>query len=187
MKMIQHIYQKAQDKMRKSVESVRSELAKIRTGKATPSLLDGIKVNYYGSQVPLKQVANLSVPEVRLIVVQPWDKSLLSEIERAILKSDLGLTPLNDGNVIRVPVPELTEERRKDLVKLVRKLGEEGKIAIRNIRRDANEQIKKGEKSGDIPEDDARRSIEDIQKLTDKHIKLIDELLERKEKEIMEF
>jgi len=185
--MIEEIYQKAEEKMRKSVESVRSELAKIRTGKATPSLLDGIKVNYYGSQVPLKQVANLSVPEVRLIVVQPWDKSLLSEIERAILKSDLGLTPLNDGNVIRVPVPELTEERRKDLMKLVRKLGEEGKIAIRNIRRDANEQIKKGEKSGDIPEDDARRSIDDIQKLTDKHVKLIDELLEKKEKEIMEF
>lgn len=173
--------------MKKALENMREELAKIRTGRASPALLDSIKVNYYGSRVPLKQTASISAPDARLLVVQPWERSMLGEIEKAILKSDLGLTPTTDGNIIRIPIPQLTEERRKDLVKLVRKLGEEGRIAIRNIRRDANEQIKKSEKEGDISEDDAYRDRDDIQKLTDKYIELLDEVISKKEEEIMEF
>lgn len=172
--------------MELAVESIRNELAKLRTGKATPAILDSIIVDYYGSKVPLKQVANVSAPEPRLLVVQPWEKSLLSEIEKEILKSDLGLNPANDGIVIRIPIPQLTEERRQALVKVAKKVGEDGKIAIRNIRRDANEKLKKAEKDHDISEDSMHTAQDDVQKLTDDFIKKIDEILTFKEKEILE-
>ncbi len=180
------IYKDAEERMKKSVEAVRAELAKIRTGKATAELLDGIKVEYYGTQVPINQVANITVPEPRLLSVQPWDKNMIGPIEKAIRSSDLGLNPTNDGRVIRIPIPPLTEERRKDLVRLVHKLAEEGRVAIRNIRRDANDKIKKLEKNHEISEDEAHRQLDDIQKLTDSYIEKIDELLKIKEKEIME-
>lgn len=185
--MTKEIYKSAEERMKKALENIQEELAKIRTGRASPTLLDSIKVNYYGSRVPLKQVASVSAPDARLLVVQPWERSVLGEIEKAILKSDLGLTPTTDGNIIRIPIPQLTEERRKDLVRLVRRLGEEGRIAVRNVRRDANDRVKKTEKEGDISEDDAHRARDDIQKLTDKYIELVDEVISKKEQEIMEF
>ena len=179
-------YLDAEGRMQKSLQNVQDEMAKIRTGKATTSLLDMIKVNYYGSQVPLKQVANITVPEPRLLSVQPWEKNLIGEIERAIMKSDLGLNPTNDGKIIRIPFPTLTEERRKELVKLVRKMAEEGRIAIRNIRRDVNEHIKKAQKNHELTEDQEHDELEKIQKLTDEFIEKIDKVLVEKEKEIME-
>ncbi len=179
-------YLDAEARMKKSLESMQEEMARIRTGKATTSLLDMIKVNYYGSQVPLKQVANITVPEPRLLSVQPWEKNLIGEIERAIMKSDLGLNPTNDGKIIRIPFPTLTEERRKELVKLVKKMAEEGRIAIRNIRRDVNEHIKKAQKNHDLTEDQEHDELEKIQKLTDEFIEKIDEVLSKKEEEIME-
>ena len=172
--------------MEKAVESTRQELAKIRTGKASPALLDTIKVSYYGSMVSIKQVAGINTPEPRLITIQPWDKSLIGEIEKAILKSDLGLTPVNDGLLIRLPIPVLTEERRKDLVRLCHKLVEEGRVAIRNVRRDANERLKKIEKGHEISEDDFHSAVDSVQKTTDKFIALIDDLSKKKEAEIME-
>lgn len=184
--MTNEIYKSAEDKMSKAIENLRYELNKIRTGKASPAILDGIKVNYYGSIVPLKQAASISVPEMRLITVQPWDKSLINEIEKAILKSDVGLTPINDGHIIRLPIPALTEERRKELVKQTKRLGEEIKVSIRNARRDANESLKKGEKDGAISEDESFRSQEKIQELTNKFIEKVDEVLKVKENEIME-
>lgn len=184
--MTEEIYLEAEEKMQKTVENIRYELSKFRTGKASAAILDGVKVNYYGSIVPLKQAANISVPEARLITVQPWDKSMINEIEKAILKSDLGLTPMNDGNMIRLPIPQLTEERRKDLVKQAKRLGEEAKISVRNSRRDANESIKKGEKDHSVSEDESHRAQDDVQKLTDKFIEQIDEILNKKEIEIME-
>ncbi|MBD3289294.1 ribosome recycling factor [candidate division KSB1 bacterium] len=184
--MIEEIYLEAEEKMQKTIDNIRYELGKFRTGKASAAILDGVKVNYYGSIVPLKQAANVSVPEARLITVQPWDKSMINEIEKAILKSDLGLTPMNDGNIIRLPIPQLTEERRKDLVKQAKRLGEEAKISIRNSRRDANESIKNAEKEHLISEDESHRAQDDIQKLTDKYIEQIDEILNKKESEIME-
>ncbi len=185
-KMIEEIYQQTEAKMQKTVENLQYELNKFRTGKASAALLDGVKVNYYGSVVPLKQAANISVPEARLISIQPWDKSMINEIEKAILKSDLGLTPQNDGNLIRLPIPQLTEERRKELVKQAKRLGEESKISLRNSRRDANEALKKAEKDSQISEDDSHRAQEKIQKLTDSYVEKIDELLKKKEAEIME-
>ena len=173
--------------MENALESAARELASIRTGRATISLLDGINVDYYGAKSPINQVASVSIPEARLMVIQPWDKSIIGEVERAILKADLGLNVNSDGNVIRITIPELTEERRKELVKLSKKLSEEGKIAIRNIRRDANSALKDMEKSGDLPEDDSRKEQSDVQDLTDDHIAKIDELIQAKEKEIMEF
>lgn len=183
---IKEVKEKANAKMKKSVESVRNEIVRIRTGKATTALLEGIKVECYGSKVPLKQVANIGVPEARLLLIQPWDKNLLPEIEKAIFQSDLGLTPNNDGKVIRLPIPPLTEERRKELVKLVKKLGEEGKIAIRNIRRDCNDEIKKGEKAGEFSEDNSQRGIKDIQEITDGFIEQVDQVVTEKEKEVLE-
>jgi len=168
------------------VESFRRELASVRTGRASVGLLEGITVEYYGAPTPLKQVAALSVPESRLIVIQPWEPRLIADIERAIMKSDLGLTPTNDGKVIRVPVPPLTEERRKELVRLVRKKAEEARVAVRNIRRDVNETLKRMEKQEHISQDETKRALEEVQKLTDEYIKKIDEILQRKEKEIME-
>lgn len=175
-----------QVKMKNAVEATQRELAHIRTGKATTNLLDGITVEYYQSMVPLTQVASLSVPDPRSIAIQPWDKSIIPVIEKAILKSDLGLTPANDGTVIWLPIPPLTEERRISLVKVVKRLAEEGKIAIRNARREANESLRKAEKKGELPEDDSRRKQEKVQELTDKYVERIDELIRLKEKEIME-
>jgi ribosome recycling factor len=184
--MAHPITKDAESRMKKAVENTREELAKIRTGKASPALLDSVRVNYYGASVPLKQVANVNTPEPRLITIQPWEKNLISEIERAILKADLGLNPQNDGALIRVPVPQLTEERRQDLVRLCRKLTEEGRVAIRNVRRDALEHLKKAKRDGEIPEDDEKAYEKDLQKITDKHIGMVDEVLKHKETEIME-
>jgi ribosome recycling factor len=173
-------------KMEKALESCARELSSIRTGRATLSLLDGVRVDYYGTKSPINQVASVSIPEARLMVIQPWDKSMIGEIERGILKADLGLNVNSDGNVIRLTIPELTEERRKELVRLARKISEEGKIAIRNIRREANDTLKKMEKAGDLSEDDSRREQEEVQELTDEYVDKIDEMMEVKEKEIME-
>lgn len=176
----------ADQRMDKSVESFRSELAKIRTGKATTALLDGIKVDYYGAHSPLNQVANVSVLDAHTLNITPWDKSMVGEIEKEILKSDLGLNPANDGTNIRIPIPPLTEERRKELVKLVKKFAEDAKVACRNIRRDANDNIKKQEKSKEISEDQLHDLEKEIQDITDKHTDKIDEIVKHKEAEIME-
>lgn len=173
-------------KMDKSVSVVTNELANIRTGRASPSLLERISVDYYGTQTPLNQMAGINAPEAQLLVIQPWDKSAIEEIEKAILKSDLGLTPSNDGNVIRLAFPPLNEERRKELVRLAGKMTEEGRVAIRQIRREANESLKNYKESGDISEDDMIRDQHEIQEITDRHIEKIDEILKNKEKEIME-
>jgi ribosome recycling factor len=175
-----------EERMTKGLESFRRELASIRAGKATPALLDNIRVDYYGTATPLKQVASVSAPEARLLVVQPWDKALLTPIARAIQTSDLGLNPQDDGQLIKIPIPPLNEERRKDLVKMAHKLAEEGRVAVRNARRDVNEQIKKAQKDGQIPEDDAHRQTEAVQKLHDKFIAQIEEILKKKEAEVME-
>jgi len=172
--------------MHKAVEVVRAELTKIRTGKATTALLDAVKVDYYGTPTPLQQVGSVSVPDVHLVTVTPWDKGMLSHIEKAILTANLGLNPSNDGTIIRVPIPPLNEERRRELAKLVKKFGEEGKIAIRNIRRDTNEHLKKAEKDEHFSEDERKRGELEVQKFTDLHIKEVDNLLALKEKEIME-
>jgi len=158
----------------------------VRTGRATPALLERVTVDYYGVQTPVTQVASVTAPDPRLLVVQPWDKSLLKEVERAILKSELGLTPSTDGVVIRLPIPTLTGERRRDLVKIVRKHAEEGRVAVRNIRRDHKDKLEQMEKAGEISEDDSRRAVEDLQKLTDRYVKEIDAVLTAKEAEIME-
>lgn len=174
------------ERMEKAISSLKKELSSIRAGRANPSLLDKIVVEYYGANTPLNQLANITTPDPRTLIIQPWDKSVASEIEKAILKSELGLTPNNDGVVIRINIPSLTEERRKELVKLVKKTGEDSKVAIRNIRRDGNDELKKIEKSGEISEDDSRRTQEEIQKLTDKYIDEIDKIVSHKEDEIME-
>ena len=184
--MLPELYQDTEVKMDKTLESLGRELATIRTGRASLSILDGISLEYYGSQSPLNQVATLSVPESRLIVIQPWDPSVIKDIEKAIMRSDLGLTPNNDGKVIRIPIPPLTEERRMQLVKLVKKHGEEAKIAIRNIRRDAISDAKEFEKEKVISEDELHRAQEEIQKITDRLIVKVDEFIEKKEKEILE-
>ncbi len=184
--MVKTIQKEIEDKMHKTVESVRLEFTKIRTGKATTALLDAIKVDYYGTITPLKQVANVSVMDVHTISVQPWEKTLIPAIDKAILTANLGLNPVSDGTVIRVPIPPLNEERRKELVKLIKKFAEEGKIAIRNIRRDGIEKLKKAEKDEHFSEDDRKRGEAETQKLTDKFIKDIDTLVSLKEKEIME-
>ncbi|OYV84610.1 MAG: ribosome recycling factor, partial [Ignavibacteriae bacterium 37-53-5] len=180
------IVKNAEDRMKKAVEVVRDELTKVRTGKATTALLDGIKVDYYGTMVPLHQVANISTPDVHTVTVQPWEKNMLAAIDKAILNANLGLNPVNDGTILRVPIPALNEERRRELVKLVKKFGEDGKIAVRNVRRDAIEHLKKSEKAEHFSEDERKRGEQESQKLTDKYIKDIDTLLAMKEKEIME-
>ena len=172
--------------MDKAVEKTRHDLASIRTGRASTALLDGIKVDYYGTKTPLKQLAQVGAPEPRLLVIQPYEKNIIPDVERAILESDLGLNPQNDGIVIRLPIPELTRERREELTRYVHKLAEEGRIAIRNIRRDANDTVKELEKEHEISEDNAHRAMETIQEITDEHIKRIDEHLEHKEQEIQE-
>ncbi|MCP4368383.1 MAG: ribosome recycling factor [Deltaproteobacteria bacterium] len=185
--MIESIYQETKDNMGKSIDALKNELNKVRTGRASLTILDGIRVDYYGTLTPLNQMATLSVPESRLIAIQPWDVSVIKEIEKAILKSDLGLTPSNDGKIIRISIPPLTEERRKELVKVINKISEDHKIAVRNIRRDSNELLKGLKKDSDISEDDAFKAQDQVQKITDEHIKLIDEVNKDKEKEILEF
>ena len=184
--VVKKIHTDTEERMKKAVEAMRKELASIRTGKATTSLLDGIRVDYYGTMTPLSQVANISVPDVRLLVIQPWEKKLIPEIVKAIQKSDLGLNPQSDPNVIRLPIPPLTEERRKDLVKLVKKVVEEGKVAVRNIRRDSNDALKKAEKDKEISEDESRKGQQRVQEITDEHIEKTEEMLKKKEQEIME-
>ena len=174
-----------EDKMEKSLDVLLDEYASIRAGRANPHVLDRLRIDYYGTPTPIQQVGNVTVPEARMIVIQPWEKSLLKEIEKAILVSDLGINPTNDGNVIRLVFPELTEERRKDLAKDVKKKGEGAKVAVRNIRRDAMDSIKKMEKAGDISEDDFKQGEEKIQKITDKMIEKVDKAIETKTKEIM--
>ena len=174
-----------EDKMEKSLDVLLDEYASIRAGRANPHVLDRLRIDYYGTPTPIQQVGNVTVPEARMIVIQPWEKSLVKEIEKAILVSDLGINPTNDGNVIRLVFPELTEERRKDLAKDVKKKGEGAKVAIRNIRRDAMDSIKKMEKAGDISEDDLKQGEEKIQKITDKMIEKVDKAIETKTKEIM--
>jgi ribosome recycling factor len=185
--MIEETLQETKDRMVKSIKSLQTEIMRIRTGRASASLLDGIRVDYYGTMTPLNQMATISVPESRLIVIQPWDVSGLKDIEKAILKSELGLTPSNDGKIIRLSIPPLTEERRKELVKVVHKICEDYKVAVRNIRRDANELLKGFKKDGDISEDDAFKGQDRVQKITDDFIKNIDDIYQAKEKEILEF
>ncbi|KAG1707691.1 Ribosome-recycling factor [Nymphon striatum] len=183
--MIDEILEDAGTRMQKSVESLKSELAKVRTGRAHPSLLEHITVDYYGSETPLSQVASIGVEDARTLTVTPWEKPMVQAIEKAIMNSDLGLNPNSAGTVIRVPMPQLTEERRRDLVKVVRHEAENGKVAIRNIRRDANSDFKSLEKEKEISEDEERRAQEQVQKLTDKFVKVIDEVLVVKEEDLM--
>lgn len=184
--MPKQVISNSKSKMEKAISAYTRELATIRAGRANAALLDKVFVDYYGASTPINQLAGVSVPEARLLVIQPYDKTILGEIEKAILKSDLGLNPTNDGSVIRIAIPALTEERRKELVKVVKKEAEEAKIAIRNIRRDGNEDLKKLEKNGEITEDDLRGYSDDIQKMTDQHISKIDDITKDKEKEILE-
>lgn len=184
--MSQEIHNQLKKKMDSSLDVFRKNLGGIRTGRASAAILDGITVDYYGTPTPLKQVATISVPESRLIAIQPWDVSILKEIEKAIQSSDLGLTPNNDGKMIRLPIPPLTQERRQELVKIVKRVTEDAKIAIRNIRREGNEQLKKSEKAKNITEDECRKGIDQVQKNTDDCIKNVDEISEKKEKEVLE-
>jgi ribosome recycling factor len=185
--MIDEILSECRQKMDKTIDALKRDFTRIRTGRASTALLDGIKVDCYETLMPLDQVASLSVPESRLISIKPWDQSIIGEIEKAILKSELGLTPMNDGKMIRIPIPPLTEQRRKELVKVAKKMAEEGKISIRNHRRDSNELLKELKNEKEISEDDFFRSQEEVQKVTDEFIKKIDEITVEKEKEIMEF
>ncbi len=184
--MITELYQDTEKKMEKTIESLERDLATIRTGRASLSILDGITLEYYGSRSPLNQVATLSIPESRLIVIQPWDPTSIKDIEKAIMRSDLGVKPNNDGKVIRIPIPTLTEERRIQLVKVGKRNGEDGKVAIRNIRREAISEAKEFEKEKVISEDELRRAQDEIQKITDRFIQKVDDLIEKKEKEVLE-
>lgn len=183
---MKEIIKDAKLRMDKSIEAFRYEIAKIRTGKATTALLDGIKVNYYGTLTPLNQMANVSVLDAHTLSITPWDKSLVNDIDKAILVADLGLNPVNDGTNIKVPIPPLNEERRKELVKLVKKIGEDSKIAIRNVRRDANDHLRKAEKEKELTEDLRHDAESEVQKYTDEHIQKIDDIIKHKEEEIME-
>jgi ribosome recycling factor len=184
--MEQELKRNTADRMSRTIEALRKDFASIRTGRASLALLDGIIVNYYDTPTPLQQLASLSIPESRQIAIHPWDQKVIPDVEKAILKSDLGLTPMNDGKMIRMNIPPLTEERRKQLVKMVRKKAEEAKVSIRNIRRDTNEELRKLEKEKHISEDVVKKSQDEIQKLTDSFITKVDEVLLNKEKEIME-
>jgi len=183
--MIKQIISLADEKMKKSIAVLKHELGSLKAGRANASMLDRIRVESYGSLVPVSQVANVSSPEARVLLIQPWDKATMKEIEKAILKSDLGLNPSNDGSAIRLIIPELTEETRKNLLKIVKKTGEEAKVAVRSIRRDANDKIKALKKNSEITEDEVKKSEDIIQKETDKFIKEVDQLIDNKEKEIM--
>lgn len=182
----ENLFKETEEKMKKAEEVLKKELASIRTGRANPSLLEHVRVEAYGQPTPLKQVGNINVPEPRTITIQPWDKSMLGPIEKAIQKSDLGINPTNDGVLVRLVIPALTEDRRKEIVKMVKKRGEEGKVSLRNIRRDAMDDLKKQEKDGKATEDEVKRAQEQIQKMTDRYIKEFDDLLAHKEKEVLE-
>lgn len=184
--MISEIMHDAEDRMNKAIDALRKEYASLRAGRANPALLEKVMVDYYGVPTPITQMANVSAPEPRMLMIQPWDRSTLPNIEKAIQKSDLGLNPSSDGQVIRIAIPQLTQERRNELVKVAKKKAEDARVAIRNIRRDANDHIKQLEKSRDVSEDEAKRGQEDIQKATDKYIKTIDRVAEVKEQEITE-
>jgi len=184
--MEEKILKDIEGKMEKSLSSLQMDLNKVRTGRASLSLFDDIRVDYYGTPTPLSQVATLSVPEPRLITIQPWDTSITTEVEKAILKSELGLTPASDGKIIRIPIPRLTEERRKELVKVVKKMAEAAKVALRNVRREANDQLKGLEKNKKIPQDELHQMMEKVQTSTDKYIEKVDTALAAKEKEILE-
>lgn len=183
---MQELKRKVAERMTRSIEVLKKDFSSIRTGRASLSLLDGILVNYFDAQTPLQQLATLSIPESRQITIQPWDQKIIPDIEKAILKSDLGLTPSNNGKIIRIMIPPLTEERRKQLVKTVKKKAEESKVAIRNIRRDTNDELKKIEKENNLSEDEAKKLHDEVQKVTDTYIAKVDEVLKHKEKEIME-
>lgn len=187
MSMIDDIYGDMKDRMDKAVQALVKSFGKIRTGRATPALLDGLSADYYGTPTPLTQMASITAPEPRLLMIQPWDTQAMGEIEKAILKSELGLTPQNDGKVIRINIPSLTQERRKELSKLVKKNAEEAKVALRNIRRDANEMLKDLKKDKEIGEDEQKKAEEQVQKITDDFVKMVDSEAQVKEKEIMEF
>ncbi|MGQ9798068.1 MAG: ribosome recycling factor [Ignavibacterium sp.] len=180
------IIKDAKNRMDKTLETLRSELAKVRTGKATTALIEGIKVDYYGTLTPINKVGNLTVLDAHTLSITPWDKSMVPVIEKAILEANLGFNPVSDGTNLKIPVPPLTEERRRDFVKIVKKFGEDAKVAIRNVRRDANEHLKREQKEKKMSEDELKIAEEEVQKLTDQHIKMIDEMLKHKEKEIME-
>lgn len=184
--MINQVKSSTKDKMDKAVQVLKRDLMSLRAGRANPALLDKVVVEYYGSPTPINQLANITISDPRTLLIQPWDKTAISQIEKSILKSELGLTPNNDGSSIRIAIPALTEERRVDLVKMARKMGEEAKVAIRNVRRDANDELKKLEKSGEVNEDNLRRGQDEIQKVTDQFVKEIDKVVADKEKEIME-
>ena len=184
--MINELFIDVKERMNKAVEHFRHEVSTIRTGRASTTILDGLKVDYYGTQSPLNNIAHVTVPEGQLIVIQPFDPSSLESIEKSIISSDLGITPNNDGNVIRLNIPSLTEERRKELVKVVNKIIEDGRVAVRNIRRDANDSLKKSEKDNDLSEDNLKRAIENVQEMTDEHINILNEIQTAKEKEILE-
>ena len=184
--MLDETYMEMEDAVDKILAAYGKEFSRVRTGRASPSILDGIRVDYYNVPTPLNQVATVSVPDARLIIIQPWEKSVVQAIEKAIAAADLGLNPVSDGNVIRLPIPPLNEERRKDLAKQVKKMAEEAKVSIRNVRRDFNEQLKKVEKKKEITEDELHRGLDKVQKITDDTITKVDEILAKKEKEIME-
>jgi ribosome recycling factor len=184
--VVKDVLKDIEDRMKKSVAALQKDLASLRAGRATPALLDKIVVEYYGVPTPLHQVATISVPDPRTLMIQPWDKSVLKEIDRAIQKSDLGLMPNSDGSVIRLNIPTLTQERRLDLVKVCKKKAEEGRVAVRNLRREGNDMIKLMEKDKEITEDDSKKGLDDMQKLTDRYIKEVDDVLAAKEEEIME-
>lgn len=184
--MVNELIKQTEERMKKAISALRSEFTTVRTGRASAAFLDRVVVDYYGTETPVNQLATVSVPEARLLIVQPWDKNIIDPIEKAIMKSSLGLNPSNDGNVIRVPVPPLNEERRKELVKMVKSMSEEARVAVRNIRRDMNDSFKSSEKAGEISEDEMRRLQTEVQKSTDKFIAEIDEMLRHKEEEIME-
>jgi ribosome recycling factor len=186
MATVKEIITGIEGKMHKSVDALRVDLASLRAGRATPSLLEKVMVDYYGAPTPVTQVASVSVPEPRMIVIQPWERNMIKEIEKAIMKSDLGLNPNSDGVCIRLNLPQLTEERRKELVKVVHKKAEDFRVVVRNLRRDANDAIKKAEKAKEITEDESKKGVDDVQKLTDKIIKEIDAVAANKEKEVME-
>lgn len=184
--MDQKLIKTAEERMKKAVETIRHEVATLRTSKATTSLLDGVRVEYYGSAVPLQQVASVSIPEPRMIVIQPWERTVLPEIVKAIQKSDLGLNPADDGSVIRLTLPTLTEERRKDLVKVLGKIVEDGRVRVRTVRRESNDELKKLEREHKISEDDSKKAQAEVQKLTDRYIANLDDLFGKKQAEVME-
>jgi len=184
--MLKQIYKETEDRMLKAVEAINREMTGVRTGKASPKMLDGIKVEYYGTPTPLNQVASISTPDPKTLVIQPWEKTVIPEIIKAIQKSDLGLNPIPDNNVVRLPIPPLNQERRQEMGKLVKKIGEDGKIAIRNTRRDILDKLKKAEKDSEITEDDLKTAQKQVQDYTDKYIEKISEIIKHKEQEVME-